>query len=514
MSKRNQKKSSVPAKKQAQKPPSASAPATPVVPGCLTITSEEVERLIAEAHYQQHPYGKVWQRFDLDIFSELVRNIDRRGLDQEILLYQEMILEGWHRYLACLHTKTQPKFVEFKGTDLEAAERVHASGVRRQSTAEQRYASFDLLCQACPAFREKYEQLKQKGIEQQQAGTPLSTDGQRVDVVKAKAAAAGVSRATAAKVEKVKKEKPEAVADIAAGKTSANKVLKKIKKDKGLDKPSDGSPVAATSQRPPLDELKDITRRFENFLQVMDGVDWSREDDKEWDDAGETVSRAAACISRKAQEGFVKAKENKTPTKDQRQKFQGKEITSRKLKALYGNHAETVLHEYLKNLPRKKGAMQSYRIVKALPDTDEFNGLQTKLFTSNVADLVDSAFSTFEDLAGEMSDWYDGLPEAFQGGDKGSALEDARGILESLSHPAVDGPTGAIEVCYLPLQDVKSRASRCNDAVGCLQAVVDALDACKDDEGRDNQEEIKNLLDELENAISEAEGVEFPGMYG
>ncbi len=202
-------------------------PTTGVPTTGLAITTETLDRLIAEAQYQQHPYGKVWHKFDLDTFSELVGNIDRRGLDQEILLYQEMILEGWHRYLACLHTKTQPKFVPFKGTELEAAERVHASGVRRQSTAEQRYASFDLLCQACPAFREKYEQLKQKGIEQQQAGTPLSTDGQRVDVVKAKAAAAGVSRATAAKVEKVKKENPEAVADIAAGKISANKVLKR-----------------------------------------------------------------------------------------------------------------------------------------------------------------------------------------------------------------------------------------------------------------------------------------------
>jgi hypothetical protein len=195
----------------------------------MTITAETIDRLIEEAQYKQHPYGRTWQRFDLDLFKELVGNVERRGLDQEILLYRGMILEGWHRYLACLATGTQPKFIEFQGTDLEAAEWVHASGIRRHSSPEQRYASFLLLCDACPEFNAKCEALKEKGVQQKEAGEPLSIGGQRVDVVATKAAAAGVGRSTAAKVEKVKKEKPEVVAEIAAGDTTANKELKKIK---------------------------------------------------------------------------------------------------------------------------------------------------------------------------------------------------------------------------------------------------------------------------------------------
>jgi hypothetical protein len=85
-----------------------------------------------------------------------------------------------------------------------------------------------MLCQACPAFKAKYEQLKAKGEQQRKAGTPLATRGQRVDVVKAKAEAAGVRKATAKKVEKVKKGDPGAVAEIAAGRTTANKELKKL----------------------------------------------------------------------------------------------------------------------------------------------------------------------------------------------------------------------------------------------------------------------------------------------
>jgi hypothetical protein len=215
-----------------------------------------IDNLIEQAEYKQHPYGKVWQQFDQEAFAELVDNIDRRGLDKEITRYQGMILEGWHRYLACLATKVTPKFVEFKGTELDAAELVHASGIRRQSSADQRYASFLLLCDACPAFKAKYEQLQEKGELQQKEGKPLATGGQRVDVVKAKADFVRVSKTTAKKVERVKKVKPEAVAEIAAGGTSANKVLKKLA-DKGRKQGGNGNGKPAATRKndkPPKDQ--------------------------------------------------------------------------------------------------------------------------------------------------------------------------------------------------------------------------------------------------------------------
>jgi hypothetical protein len=88
-----------------------------------------------------------------------------------------------------------------------------------------------MLCDACTEFKKKYEQLRQKGTEQRETGKPLSTGEQRVDVLGTKARAAGFGRSTAAKVEKIKKQKPEFVADIAAGRTTANKVLKKVTSD-------------------------------------------------------------------------------------------------------------------------------------------------------------------------------------------------------------------------------------------------------------------------------------------
>jgi len=216
----------------------------------------KIDELIGKAEYKQHPFGTSWQPFDEATFKELVADVDRRGLDKEIILYQRMVLDGWHRYLACLATGVKPKFREFKGTDLEAAELVHASGIRRHVNADQRYASFVMLCDACPDFKQKYERLKAEGEQRQMEGKPLDTGAQRVDVVGAKAKAAGVSKTTAQKVEKVKKVQPEAVAKIAAGETTANKELKKLNKPQSTSK--NASPKA---ERPTISEVIQILCR-------------------------------------------------------------------------------------------------------------------------------------------------------------------------------------------------------------------------------------------------------------
>lgn len=199
-------------------------------PPSIRLTADSVEQIIRDAEYQQHSYGKAWHRYDLDDLIVLSDNIRSRGQDQPILIYQGKVLDGWHRYLACLLSGSDPVFSEFTGTELEAAEKVHASGVRRQSTPAQRYAAFLALTESCPEFKTKYAELKQEGRDNKSAGTPLSTDKQRVDVLGAKAAAAKVSRSTAAKVEKLKKTNPEAVAEVAQGKVSVNQALKSVGK--------------------------------------------------------------------------------------------------------------------------------------------------------------------------------------------------------------------------------------------------------------------------------------------
>src|ERR1019366_272452 len=128
---------------------------------------------------ERHPLSAIWP--DLD-HADLSADVAKRGQDEAILLYQGKILDGWHRYLSAIKEGKAPKFKEFKGTMLEAAERVHAANnLRRHMTADQRYACFSQLCKEVPEFEAKYEALKTKGKGQQEAGQPLATDSQRVN---------------------------------------------------------------------------------------------------------------------------------------------------------------------------------------------------------------------------------------------------------------------------------------------------------------------------------------------
>ena len=222
---------------------------------------------------------------------------------------------------------------------------------------------------------------------------------------------------------------------------------------------------------------------------------------------GSQAKRASPPNKKQTQPKASKGKNRPSKKQKPKPKAKNETITIRKLNSSYGVHAAFVLEDYLDELAKKDGGMRTYKIVKALPTEAEFQELQKKKFTSTVAELVGSAFGDLENLASEVGDWYENLPEGFQNGDKGSVLDDTRGTLESLSEPDVPNAVAKKEVYYLPLLHLSSRAARRDDAIGRLQAVVDEFDS---DEG---DSDIRQFIDELENAISEAEGVEFPGMY-
>ena len=192
-------------------------------------------------------------------------------------------------------------------------------------------------------------------------------------------------------------------------------------------------------------------------------------------------------------------------------------ISLKKLKSTYGLHARTILRDYLEELPRKKGAVRSYKIVKKLPTVDEFNALRTKRFTTTVDDLVEAAFSEFEELATELSEWYDNLPEQLQESDKAYQLQEAKDALENLTRPDLPDSVVNMEIFYMPAEGIKSRAARRDDAVARLQAVVDELNDLLSDDKEDadfDKDDVEALASDLEAVINEAEGVEFPGMYG
>ena len=173
---------------------------------------------------------------------------------------------------------------------------------------------------------------------------------------------------------------------------------------------------------------------------------------------------------------------------------------------------------------------------------------------STVGGLIEGAFSEIGSLAEEMREAYDNTPESLQQSGAGEARGTAADELENhVDAPDVHESLVDLPATYTPLAQRRrgySRSDRRSQATYELQVAVDALgevvssseDAItakeaeiEQAESGDATEEQKNsldalqaelekleekrdaaqeLIDELDNAISEVDGVEFPGMYG
>lgn len=169
----------------------------------------------------------------------------------------------------------------------------------------------------------------------------------------------------------------------------------------------------------------------------------------------------------------------------------------------------------------KKGERTKYKIVKALPDKDEYSKLKQKEFSVTVEQLVDDAYNIAEELGNEMREVYDNMPENLQEGDLGQRRSEAADNCENIAgnKPEVPAAGCAITVMYLPSLDTSSRAKRASEGASMMQCAAEAIrehleDLPEDgDEGEDDAD-LESLADQLENDASEFEGIEFPGMYG
>jgi hypothetical protein len=137
---------------------------------------------------------------------------------------------------------------------------------------------------------------------------------------------------------------------------------------------------------------------------------------------------------------------------------------------------------------------------------------------TTVGAAAPDALSEFETLGTEMRDWYDSMPEQFQSGDKGNAVEEAASTLENIPLD-IDVPAAISElpVQYTERQDKTSRAARRDYAVMLLSMAISAAQEWYDDEANAKHAEyddVGTFIEEAQQAQEEAEGVDFPGMMG
>ena len=90
------------------------------------------------AAYENHKLADIFPEASPEEFQNLVNSIRENGLRHPITLYEGKILDGRHRYRACIETGTNPRFVEYEGdnpTGFVVDENVHRRHLNRSQVA-------------------------------------------------------------------------------------------------------------------------------------------------------------------------------------------------------------------------------------------------------------------------------------------------------------------------------------------------------------------------------------------
>jgi hypothetical protein len=88
----------------------------------------------------QHPLSAAFPAMSADDFQALKDDIEVNGQREPVMLYEGMVLDGWHRYRACVELGLKPQQFTFGDTDPVAfvkSQNLH----RRHLTASQRAAA-------------------------------------------------------------------------------------------------------------------------------------------------------------------------------------------------------------------------------------------------------------------------------------------------------------------------------------------------------------------------------------
>ena len=135
-----------------------------------------------------------------------------------------------------------------------------------------------------------------------------------------------------------------------------------------------------------------------------------------------------------------------------------------------------------------------------------------------LADAISDAVSEIQGLAEECREVVD---NAGDGGlsqtQRIQTLDETASTLENANEPDVAECLLGIEVEYQDLPQRKrgySRADRCGQACYILEMCIGALEDFEEKNPGDKADEAESLRGDLESLKDEAEGVEFPGMFG
>ncbi|MCY3941352.1 MAG: ParB N-terminal domain-containing protein [Gammaproteobacteria bacterium] len=153
--------------------------------------------------YQRHPQSEIYPRMDESEYRALVESIRDQGFhaDKPVVVYEEQIIDGWHRYNAALEAKVEPLIRQWEGKPDGLVPYVIASNSTR------RHLSKAALAQSL-----------------------IRADTLRSMTTEEIAKAAGVSRATVAEQHRLRELDPETADAVAEGREPAEAGKRRVLK--------------------------------------------------------------------------------------------------------------------------------------------------------------------------------------------------------------------------------------------------------------------------------------------
>lgn len=201
--------------------------------------------------HELHPLCTLFPRMSGDEFDALVADITANGLQNPIVLFDDMVLDGGNRYRACQVANVEPRFQAFAGGDI--VQYVLSANLHRRHLAQGQVAAITSLAQ-------DWNKAQPRGGDRR-SDQSRSND---FDTVEKRAAAAGVHRDTQMKADKVAKASPELAKKVAHGEISLPKAIEQI--DGAKPKPA---PVVTQVQPPANDELREQISELASMLEEV-----------------------------------------------------------------------------------------------------------------------------------------------------------------------------------------------------------------------------------------------------
>jgi len=256
-----------------------------------------------------HPLCAAYPDFSQEKFDELCSNIKKNGLQHEIVLYEDQILDGRHRYKACLKVGVKPSFVQWKGQCGDPVAFVKAENDTRRQLTQGEIAAISLQLDT---IWKKMQQLREEGKKKQataapgvrggksQPRSPLSVPIKAIDTTKELAKKAGVGKTIMTKALTIQDVLPEFLPRIARGETSIDAVYPQAVKKRQEEKPKEArrSIIGKAHKR----RMESALSLIQGACMSMDQLDvealkqqCSQEEIKAW---SSTVTELTAALNR------------------------------------------------------------------------------------------------------------------------------------------------------------------------------------------------------------------------